>query len=242
MTNHNADTSLVNYARIAGFSHIFIVLLAFTFSSFIGSNLILPGVDAGDDWVPNEWLFRVVVASDLVIFITVMTLSWALYVILKTVNKNLALIALIFRLGEGILGCVTVIICLTALQLQSGADYLNGIDAGQRQAFPGFFLSVRGAGYDVLLAIMGIGGTVYSYLFYKSKYVPTVLSAWGLLTYLTILFYGLANVLYPDVPAVFTFVMFNGALFELIFGLWLLVKGVSTEHIDVYVPESPTPH
>ncbi|GAH06899.1 unnamed protein product, partial [marine sediment metagenome] len=60
------------------------------------SKLIVPGNDAAtfNNIMANEWLFRTIAAYDLLMIVSVVILSLALYVILKTVNKNLALLAL----------------------------------------------------------------------------------------------------------------------------------------------------
>jgi hypothetical protein len=171
-------------------------------------------------------------------FVLVILLSLALYVILKTVNKNLALLALLWRLGEAIIGGgVTVISGLIPLLLLNSDAVF---ETEQLHALVGLFLDVRNAGLDVVLIFIGIGGTVFCYLFFKSKYVPRILAAWGMLTYLSMLLLGFLSILLPNLPETIKMAFYApGGLFEVIFGLWLLVKGVSVEQWHNRASASP---
>ena len=112
MTNSIVETSPLVYARVAGLAYIVIIMLGIFSVSFIETNLVVPGNDAAtvNNILTNELRFRISVASEIVMFVLVVLLSLSLYVILKTVNKNLALLALLWRLGEAIIGgSVTVL-------------------------------------------------------------------------------------------------------------------------------------
>lgn len=97
----------------------------------------------------------------------VILLSLALYVVLKTANKNLALLALLWRLGEAIIGGgVTVLTGLMPLLLLNREA---AFETEQLQALVGLFLDTRSAELDVILMFIGMGGTLFCYLFFKSK-------------------------------------------------------------------------
>jgi hypothetical protein len=102
MTTRAADVSLRKTVRVAGFLYLIIIVTSLLSMIFIDSKLIVPGDDAAtfNNIMANELLFRIGVAYDLTMFASVVILAWALYVILKTVNKNLALLGLFWRLGE----------------------------------------------------------------------------------------------------------------------------------------------
>jgi hypothetical protein len=170
-------------------------------------------------------------------FVLVVLLSLALYVILKTVNKNLALLALLWRLGEAIIGGgVTVLSGLIPLLLLNGEAVF---ETEQLQALVGLFLDVRTAGLDVVLIFIGMGGTVFCYLFFKSKYVPRILAVWGMLTYLSMLILAFVSILLPNLPETIKMAFYvPGGLFEIIFGLWLLIKGVNVEQWEKRALES----
>ena len=83
------------------------------------------------------------------------------------------------------------------------------------------------AGLDVALILIGIGGTIFSYLFFRSGYVPKILAAWGILTYVTMFFISFVSILMPLEESIKMIFYAPGGLFELIFGFWLLIKSVN---------------
>ena len=233
MTYRTAEASPLNYARVAGLAYVLIIILGIFCVGFIDSKLIVPSNNAAtaNNIMANDLLFRISIAGVLILYASVVVLSWALYVILKTVNKNLALLALLLRSGEAILGGATVLISCIVLLLLNGEDYSTVFETEQLQALAGLFLNLRTAALDIVLIFVGLGGTVFCYLFFRSKYVPGILAAWGIFTYLSMLVLALINILLPNRPGMIETILFAmGALFELIIGFWLLFKGVNSQH------------
>ena len=241
MTTRTADTSPRIYARVAGFAYLLIIIISILNANFVDSILIVPGNDAltANNIMANDLLFRIGIAGVIIIYSSVVLLSLSLYVILKTVNKNLALLALILRSGEAILGCSTVLISFIVLLLLNDQSYSTAFETEQLQAIVGVFLNVRTAGLYIVLIFVGLGGTVFCYLFYKSKYVPRILAAWGIFTYISMLILSCVSILLPNHPAMIEIILYAlGTLFELIFGFWLVIKGINNEQWEKYVLES----
>ena len=235
MTNRTTETSPLFYARVAGLAYVVIILLGIFSVSYIETNLVVPGNDAEtvSNIMANELRFRISIVSEIMIYVLVVLLSWALYVILKTVNKNLALLALLWRLAEAIIGGgATVLSGLIPLLLLKGEA---AFEPEQLQALVGLFLQVRSVGLDVALIFIGVGGTLFCYLFFTSKYVPRILAVWGMVTYLSMLVLSFVSILSPDLPESTKMVIYApGGLFEVIFGLWLLIKGVNIKQWEKY--------
>ena len=230
MTNNTVDATLQKAARVAGLAYVLIIVLAILKVNFLESNLIVSGNDASttNNIMANELLFRIGVVSEIIMFLLVVILSLALYVILKTVNKNLALSALFLRFGEAIIGgLVTLLSGLIPLLLLDGE---TTFETEQLQALVGLFLDVRIAGLNIVMIFMGPGGIIFCYLFLKSKYVPGILAVWGIITYSTILILSFVNILFPNIPEMISIILYTpGALFELLFGFWLIFKGVNIQ-------------
>jgi hypothetical protein len=170
-------------------------------------------------------------------YVLVVLLSLALYVILKSVKKNLALLALLWRLGEAIAGSVISFISSFIPMLL--LKHEEAFETEQFQSLVRSFLDVRNAGLDVVLIFIGVGGTLFCYLFFKSKYIPRILSVWGIFTYLSMLILAITNILVPNLLQTVKIVFYaSGGLFEIIIGFWLLVKGINIEHWKVYAPDS----
>lgn len=229
MTNSSINVKN-NYTKIAGITYALIIIIA-TFPSMIFDiGFLLKTENAAANIVGQEGAFRVAIAIEFVMFVLVMVLSWALYILLKPVNKNLALLGLIFRFGEALLGCIVIMFYLAILLFLSGVDYLQVFESAQLQALSRFFLNLSGVGYNILLFIMGVGGVAYCYLFYTSNYIPKILSIWGIITYSTMVAYGFLNIVLHHAPPEMVYAMIPGALFELTIGLWLFFKGISVNN------------
>ena len=125
----------------------FLYLLAMAISIFgesVRGRLILPhdAAQTASGIAASEALFRLSIVGDLIIYVCDIVLFWGLYVILKRVNKDVALLAAFFRLVETAILGVTTLTAFIALRLLSGADYLRAVDTAQLQALARGFLSV----------------------------------------------------------------------------------------------------
>jgi Domain of unknown function (DUF4386) len=229
MIKYKADASPLFQARLAGFLYLIIIIIGVLNGLFVDSKLIVSGNDSltVNNILANDFLFRIGILSVLVMYAGVVILSWALYILLKKVNKNLALLAMIFRSGEAILGAATMIISFIILLLLNGSAYTEEFGIGKLEALVGVFLNVRTAGLDIVLLFVGLGGTIFCYLFFISMYVPRVLAIWGIFTYLSMIVLSAISILFPNHPEMLEIVFYSlGGLFEIIFGFWLLIKGV----------------
>ena len=233
MTDESTASLLNVYARIAGLAYIVVILLGVFCVSYIDSHIVVPGDDAAtfNNILVNEVRFRISILSEIVMYALVVLLSLALYVILKTIDKNLALLALLWRLGEAIIGgSVAVLSGLIPLLL---LNHDVAFQSEQLQSLVGIFLGVRVVGLDVVLIFIGFGGTLFCYLFLKSNYIPKTLSVWGMFTYLSMLILAMTSILVPNLSETIKMGFYAlGGLFEIIIGLWLLVKGINVEYLN----------
>jgi len=223
-------TSQIRAARIAGAAYFIIIASSILFMILGPFKLIVKGNTEATflNISANELLFRGGAIYDLATYAGVVILSVALFVVLKPVNKNLALVAMLWRLGEAVLGCLTAVLgSLTILLLLSGKDYLSAFGAEQRQALVSLLLDVNSAAISIVFVFLSLGSIVYCYLFYRSRYIPRVLAVFGILAFAITLVGTFAGILYPNDA-----LMMFGApaiLFEITIGLWLWIKGIKVE-------------
>jgi len=229
MTPRTAKESPRAYARAAGVAYLVIAIVALLYGFLVESKLIVLGNDAvtASNILANESLFRVGIVLVLVIYVSVVVASWALYVILRTVHQHLALLALLLRSAEAVVGATTVLISFAVFYVLEGRGGSSALDAEQLQALAGSLLDVRTAGLDIVLVFIGLGATIFCVLLFKSKYIPRWLAAWGIFTYASMLVLGLVSILFPNHPLMLAHVLYGaGELFELAFGFWLVFKGI----------------
>jgi hypothetical protein len=229
MTNGNIDKSQRAAARIVGlaFPITFATVVAVNFGIF--ASLFARGNpgETARNILAHETLFRIGLAGNLVYCIGVVVLVTSLYVILKPVGRNLALLAAFGRLIHGLTWVLVTINLFTALRLLSNADYQSWLGPDHVQALAQ--LSLNGSDqYYVGLLFWALGGIAGSYLWLKSKYIPGPLAAFGLISSAwcaacTFVFY-----IFPDFSKTVNLDWFDSpmALFELVLSFWLLVKGL----------------
>jgi hypothetical protein len=227
----DSDRTIAIYARVAGLCYLFSVLYYLFSVIFIMKDVVVPGDNAAtvDNLVNYEMRFRVSVAGEIVVYAVIIPLAHALYVVLKRVNKNLALLALLFWVGEAILGALIAMLAgvIPLLLLKGEAAF------GQQsmEALTGLFFQVR-EGWDVVMLFYGAGSAIFCYLLFKAKCIPRIISGWGIIIYLSILIQAPVNIIIPDLPRLVSTIIFRSMLwFEVIIGVWLLVWGVDCKFL-----------
>jgi Domain of unknown function (DUF4386) len=215
-------------AKTVGFLYLFAMAVSI-FGESVRGRLILPhdAVQTASSIAASEALFRLSIVGDLIIYVCDIVLFWGLYVILKRVNKDVALLAVFFRLVETAILGVTTLTAFIALRLLSGADYLRVVDIAQLQALARGFLSVYGIGLSVGFVFLGLGSAVFSYLWLKSRYIPRGIAGLGIFASLLMAIMSLVTMVFPVVwDRVGIAYMMPMGLYEVGLGFWLLVKGI----------------
>jgi hypothetical protein len=243
MTNSITDTSQHKAAKVAGFMFLFSLigpLLNWTFvlSKFIVAENVIA---TANNIMANKLLFRIGITIELIMSVGLVVLALALYIILKPVNKNLALLALFLKLAEAIIAAVIVLVSFIALQILNGEAYLTAFTPEQLQAPVGLILSAHFAIYSIPMVFLGLDMIVFSYLFFKSKYIPRILAGFGILSFALIFIHALMYILapkYATMPTNQIVFWAPSGLFEIIIGLWLLSKGLKVQQGDNHIKEA----
>lgn len=237
MTSRAPEASPMVYARVAGIAYLVITFAGVAYGALVESRLVVLGdhAETANQIIAHEPLFRVGIVAVLIIYVSVVVASWALYLILRTVREDLALLGLLLRLAEAIVGAATVLISFAVLSVLPEQGSSSALEPEQLQSLAGRFIDVRIAGLDVVLVFIGLGATISCYLLFKSKYIPQPLAAWGIFTYVSMLFLALVSILFPNHPLMLETVLYSvGGTFELALGLWLVFKGIDLQQWEEY--------
>jgi hypothetical protein len=235
MTTSAIDGSQRKAARIAGlaFPISFVTLVAVNFGIF--ARLIVRGDPAqtARNILAHERLFRIGIAGDVVYCVGVVVLLTALYVVLKPVDQNLALLAAFGRLVYGFTYLLVTINLFTALRLLSGADYWRAFGPDQLPVLAGLYLS----GFDqyyVGLLFWALGATVGSYLWFKSNYIPKAMAAVGVVSSAWCAACTFVLFIFPDFRGVVNWWWYDSpmGIFELALSFWLLFRGIRTPLVE----------
>lgn len=238
MTDASTGASQRQAARIAGLAYVFAILYVPVYL-LTSASLTVAGDPAATlaNAQANPVLFRVGIASSLVMFVSVFVLIAALYVTVEPVNRAIALLGLVLRLPEAMLGLVSVAFSLLVSQLASGDAFLAGLGPQQVQALVQLALSGGSAAGTLNLVFMALGSLPFLCLFFTARYAPRPLVGFGMLAYVLALASAFTSILAPGSPVDGMQIVLVAPvmLFELVFGLWLAIRS-----IDVQPAERPT--
>ena len=157
MTSHTAEASPQTYARIGGLLYLFIIVAAGFGELFVRNKLIVWGdaASTANNLLDSETLFRVGLAGEMLTCVCDVALAMILYVLLRPVSRNLALLAAFFRLTfVGIYG-VTKLFEIAALIALGDAGALKALGPSQLHDLAYLSLRVHNLGYGASLLFFG---------------------------------------------------------------------------------------
>jgi hypothetical protein len=228
MTISAIDESQRKAARVVGFTFLFAMVIVVLANYGINFRLVVPGnaVDTARNIIAHETLFRLNIACNLIYVVNVLVLLSALYVILKPVNRNLALIAAFCRLVYALMWGVTAFNMLSALRLLGDTAYLSVFEENQLQTLARLHISIDA--YYIGLPFWGLASTVCSFLWFKSRYIPRALATFGMISSAWCVICGFAFIVFPHFETMVNAYWFDMPLviFEMALGFWLLFKGL----------------
>jgi len=147
-----------------------------------------------------------------------------LYSITREVDSDLAMLAMAFRVGEGVINGVTIQRSLGLLRLATGADS-NASDSLISNALGALFLSDGGLGLIGAL-FFAMGSAIFSWLLLRGRMIPPVLAWLGVVGSILWII-GLPLQLVGILRGTVIWLYIPMAAFEIPFALWLLIKGVT---------------
>jgi hypothetical protein len=215
---------------MAGFFYL-IFILTTVFASFVRSKLIVFGDAAAtaNNIMGSELFFRIGFVTELVSAVFFILAAWALYVLLKPVNKNLALLFLLLNLSGVAVECINTLNLFAALQFLSGANYLNVFQTGQLQAMAMSFLNSYTNGFMIAQIFFGTWLLPLGYLVYKSRFLPKLLGILLILDFFSVLIWFSQFFLFPDYGILSYPGLAISFIAEISLSLWLLIKGVKDQ-------------
>ncbi len=232
--------SIKKTARIAGFLYWLMAVFVIIGLS-VPALLIVPGNTAAtvNNLTASDGQFRAGIACWLIGQTVFIMLVLAFYKLFKPVNKNYAVLMVIFVLVGVPIAMLNELNHFAAVLLLSGADYLTTFTADQLHAQVMLFLDLYEQGIDIVSIFWGLWLFPLGYLVYKSGYFPRILGVFLMIGCLGYVLDSLLIVLFPNYEALITLITTIPEKYaELPFMLWLLFKGANVEQPDNRVLES----
>jgi len=225
-----ADLSPRKTARMAGLFYL-IFILTTVLATAVRGRFIVSGdaVATANNIVSSQGLFRVGFVTELVSAVFFVLAAWALYALLKPVNRNLALLFLLLNLGGVAVECLNALNLYASLQLLSGANYLTAFQTGQLQALAMSYLDLYTNGFLIAQIFFSVWLLPLGYLVYKSRFLPKFLGLLLILDFFGNMSWFLQGFLLPD----YKILAYPGNAISLIaeisLTVWLLVMAVKEQ-------------
>ena len=220
---------------------IFLATIGIFAEGFVRESLIVPGDAAttANNIMANELLFRIGFVSDLIHETLFLLLAWTFYVLLKPVNKNHALLMVLFAIVSVSIQSINLLIQFSAVELLSGASYLTDFPPDQLHAQVMFFLNLQNHGIVIAQIFSGLWALPLGFLVYKSGFLPKIFGVLLMIGAFGCQIDFFQYFLFPDYRSIISLVVLAPAVIGIFsLSLWLLFKGVDVEQWEKRALES----
>jgi hypothetical protein len=221
-------TTVNKTARIAGLFY-FLYVLASIVADLFGQFVFADARVTVSHILAQAGQFRLGVVISLFSYVLFLLAAWALYALLKPVNKNMALLFLLLNLGGFGIVVLSHLNLVASLLLLSGADYLKGFQPDQLQALATLFINLYKHGSTIAQIPFGVWLFPLGYLVYKSGFLPKILGVLLIADCFGELIYVCQRFLLPSYGFIAYPCWVLGFLAEVSLTLWLLFKGVKEQ-------------
>jgi hypothetical protein len=216
--------STLTISRVAGILFLLSLIVPTVNWLLILSRFVSQESRTSLNFLNNELLYRFNIVNGIFTTIILLALALCLYIILRTVNRNMALAAFSLKMIEAVLtATLTSAYFITLLVLKGepqNIELQNVVNLLIENYI--FFTAIPGI-------FFGLSMMIYSYLFLNSGYVPVPLAFFGIVSYSLVIAYDSLTVLLPNYAVRLPIQIIGSApvcLFQIIIGLWLIFKGI----------------
>jgi len=210
-------------ARVAGLAYLAIIALGLFGELGVRGSLVVGGDAAATahNILGSQGLWRVGIATDLLMHVLDVPLIVFFYLLLKPVDAPLALLATAFNIVQ------TCVLATNKLALVAVLSFLksSALAAGPSdpQSLALWAIDLHGHGFGVGLIFFGLACLARAYLIVRSGYVPRVLGVLLALAGVAYLVNSFALLLAPALASLlFPAVLVPAFVAELALSLWLL--------------------
>jgi hypothetical protein len=217
------------YARFAGL--FYLLVLAFDIAGLVITFFIEGSggfAEAARHIGASESVYRLGLCLSLLGSLSTIPLATCLYVAVRPVDGNLALMALLFRAAEAAIGGIGIVGAFGVLRVYLAANHPGALGVDQLRALTD--LHPLGTSTAIAAIFFCVGSTIFFYVFFKSRYIPQILSAWGVFASVVYLGAWFTELVAPNTPGLVNLLASLPILIaEVSTGLWLLIAGIRVE-------------
>jgi hypothetical protein len=235
------DRSQRGAARIFGITYFLtLAIIMVVFPRYYAPYLVWEDGEAtARHIIGHEPAIRLYLGGAFLYGIGMVVLLTSLYVLLRGVNRGMALFAAASKVLYVVFWFVQLLEVFGAMNLLGGAGSLRTFGSDGLAALAGSRFSSSRDGYYIGLVFNGLGSAAFAWVFFESRYIPRIVAAWGVMASLYEGFCGFAYLMHPNFGAVLSPNGYELPLmtFELILSVWLLIQGFRKPKAAVTQPQ-----
>src|SRR5690606_31681550 len=171
---HRVATPTRGYVRAAGLFYLMIIVIGAMGQIFIRGAIIVPG-DASataNNMLAQASLWRIGTFGDLTMHLLDIPVMIILYLLLKPINRNIALITLAFNMIQTALLAGNKIVLIIPMILLGNNAYKTSLGEEQIHMLVMLLNEIHDYGFGLGLVFFGFACLGYGYLIFKSRFLP----------------------------------------------------------------------
>ena len=210
MMNKN-KISPQTYSRICGILYLIIIIAGTLGQLFVRGSLITDDyASTVNNLTTSSSLWRIGIIGDLLMHVFDIPVMVILYMLLRPVNKYLALLGVLFNIIQTAVLVGNKLFLVIPLILLGDFEYVEAFGTAQFNALIYLLTQVHDYGFMLGLIFFGFACSVYGYLIFRSGYFPKILGIMMVVAGLSYLANSFTLILVPK-------------YYEIVFPLWCFV-------------------
>ena len=224
--------STAKIARTAGLFYLLYVITSVVANLF-GKFVFVEAPVTVNHILTQAFQFRIGFVINLFSVVLFLLAAWALYVLLKPVNKSLALLFLLFNLAGFAVWLFSSLCLFASLVILNGSEAIKAFQPDQLQALAVFSFGLYKTGGVIAQVPYGVWLFPLGYLVLKSGLLPKILGVLLIADGICQFVYVCQRLILPDLGIIAYPCMLISFIAELSLTLWLLIKGAKEQKLKL---------
>jgi Domain of unknown function (DUF4386) len=220
------DASALRSARLAGLIYLAVIGLGMFGEIFVRGSLVVSGnaASTATSILASQTLWSTGIATDLLMHVLDVPLIVFFYLLLRPVNKPLALLSTVLNVVQTCVLAANKLSLVVALLLLQRSVSASAVSPRGLEELAYVAINLHGYGFGVGLIFFGFTCLVRGYLLFKSEFVPRVLGVLLVIAGISYLVNSFALLISPALAAaLFPTILLPAFVGELALSLWLLL-------------------
>ena len=217
--------SIDRTARIAGLLYLLYVI-ASVIANLFGKFVFVEAPVIIHHIMTHAFQFRIGFVISLFSVVFFLLAAWALYLLLKPVHKDLALLFLLFNLAGFAVWLLSSLCLFASLVILNESGTIKAFQPDQLQALAEFFVSLYKNGVFMAQVPYGVWLFPLGYLVLESRFLPKILGMLLIADGICQFVYVCQRFIFPDLGIIAYPCLVISFIAEVSLALWLSIKAV----------------